>query len=177
MRRTPKSPPSTPAAGAAAPWRPPCRHLHVSSPVGYFAQRGGRKRAVSFSTRKLCTANKALEQLVGSRRLCLRVCSSRLARSAAQELEPRGRRRFSAALTSPLHGWCLVAVVLPLSPPGHGETETPPSSADGIWGVAGLERRRGGFLRRLARHPAHGPSPATGLRLCVSLFPPSQPRL
>jgi len=165
VRRTPKSPPSTPAAGAA-PWRPPGRHLHVSSPVGYFAQRGGRKRAVSFST-----ANKALEQLVGSRRLCLRVCSSRLARSAAQELEPRGRRRFSAALTSPLHGWCLVAVVLPLSPPGHGETETPPSSAEGIWGVAAeSQRRRGGFLRRLARHPARGPSAATGLGLCVSFL-------
>lgn len=39
-------------------------------------RREGEEKAASFSTRKLCTANKALEQLVGSRRLRLRVCSS-----------------------------------------------------------------------------------------------------
>lgn len=35
-------------------------------------------------------------------------------------------------------------------------------------GVAESERRRGGFLRRLARQPARGPSAATGLRPRVS---------
>lgn len=183
VRRTPKSPPSTPAAGGA-PWQPPCRHLHVSFPVRYFAQRGGRIRAVSFSTRKLCMANKALEQLVGgSRRLCLRVCSSRLARSAARELEPRRRRRFSAALTPPLHGWCLVAV-LPLTARSRWDRDAARGRARrkgrrdmGGWGQQ--NQKDGGVgsfpdslvIRPGARHPQLD----CGLHPCF--FPPSQPRV
>jgi hypothetical protein len=94
-----------------------------------------------------------------------------LARSAAGELKPRGRRRFSAALTPPLHGWCLVAV-LPLSARSRWDRDAA-ELGEGIWGVAAESERKtagvGSRIRKTRSSSGPGPSPATGLR-CVCVF-------